>query len=65
MGEREEVFRVSRRDFLKITSAASLAALFSRLVLSEEVLAFRFIEPIASGINPLEQYPNRGWEDVY
>jgi nitrate reductase alpha subunit len=65
MGGREEVFRVSRRDFLKIASAASLAALFSRLDLSEEVLAFRFIEPIAPGINPLEQYPNRGWEDVY
>jgi nitrate reductase alpha subunit len=57
-------FKISRRDFLRVSSAVSLATLLG-LDLPEEVLAFKFIEPITPGINPLEQYPSREWEDVY
>ncbi|MEM4970930.1 MAG: molybdopterin-dependent oxidoreductase [Sulfolobales archaeon] len=57
------MFRLTRRDFLRAASSAALATLFSRF--PEEFLAFEFIEPIEPSINPLEQYPNRGWENIY
>ncbi len=50
---------ISRRDFLK---AAGTAA--GVLALGEAGLAIRRLAPIVVA-NPLESYPDRGWEEVY
>lgn len=52
--------RVSRRDFLKVAGAASAAtaatAFMGRLA---------FLQAIDEIGNPLDFYPNRGWEKAY
>nr|WCF43305.1 nitrite oxidoreductase subunit A [Candidatus Nitrotheca patiens] len=60
----ERPFRVTRRDFLRALAggAASLAA---GVQLPHELLHFSFLQPVQPGLNPLKEYPNRGWEKVY
>ena len=50
---------VSRRGFLRIAGATGVAgaALASP--------AFAFLKPIVGIDNPLDFYPDRGWEKVY
>lgn len=62
---REQRFSISRRDFLKAVASAPLGLALASLDLPEEVLSFTYIEPVSPGINPLEHYPNRGWERAY
>ncbi len=52
--------RLSRRDFLKVAggTAAGVA------VLGQAGLALRRLTPVSIA-NPLESYPDRGWERVY
>ena len=51
---------VSRRQFLKIGSAAIAGAAFA---LAMERVAF--LQPLTDIVNPLLHYPNRDWEDIY
>jgi len=55
---------VTRRQILKILSAAAAGALATRYI-PETVLALAYTEPIDQNLNPLETYPNRDWEQVY
>jgi len=57
-------YRITRREFLKMIPPAAAAA-FVTLNLPEELLAFTFLQPIDTTINPLSTYPNREWEKVY
>ncbi len=52
--------RVNRRTFLKLSggAAAGAAAFYAEAKLA-------FLQPGPGISNPLEQYPNRGWEEVY
>ena len=61
---KENGYVISRRDFLRY---ASLGLISSQLLASlpEDILAFRYVGPVSPETNPLEKYPNRGWEDVY
>jgi nitrate reductase alpha subunit len=56
--------RLSRRDFLSLVPSAAVAGAIIA-ALPEDILALEYIEPIDPNINPLETYPNRGWENVY
>lgn len=51
--------RFSRRDFLKWSSAIGAG-----VVASTELRLFA-LEPALDVQNPLDHYPNRGWEEVY
>ncbi len=57
-------FHMTRRDFLKIITPAA-AALLIKLSLPKELLAFTYLEPIDTSINPMNTYPNRDWEKLY
>ncbi len=59
---------LSRRQFLKASGglALGLGALQAAQTLGfEPALASRTLVPLAQQGNPLETYPNRGWEEVY
>ena len=56
-------FRFSRRQFLNSLPPA-LAGMAAAWYLPGD-LRFRYLEPIDPGLNPLDAYPNRGWEKVY
>ncbi len=51
---------VSRRDFLKVAGGTTVGV----LALGRAGLALRRLTPV-SVANPLDAYPDRGWEDVY
>ncbi|MBI3325815.1 MAG: molybdopterin-dependent oxidoreductase, partial [Nitrospinae bacterium] len=48
----------TRRQFLK-------AGFASAAVLTDEALALRTLQPVVGVDNPLEVYPERGWEQIY
>jgi nitrate reductase alpha subunit len=56
-------FRLTRRDLLSALPPAAAAA--AALAVPEELLAFTVLQPVEPGLNPLQTYPNRGWEKVY
>ena len=59
---------LSRRQFLKATGgvAAGLAAIQVADGLGvKPTLAYRALAPVGQIDNPLDSYPNRGWEQVY
>lgn len=60
---------ISRRQFLKVSGGAAVGlgvGLADGWSAGETlVLASRTLVPLAQETNPLESYPNRGWEDVY
>jgi nitrate reductase alpha subunit len=62
--ERRPRFRLTRRDFLGAIppTAAGVAA---SIYLPGDLLNFRHLQPIEPGTNPLKDYPNRDWEEVY
>ena len=51
--------KLTRRKFLKAATAAGAAVVFA-----DKALALKTLQPIAD-INPLETYPDRGWEKIY
>jgi nitrate reductase / nitrite oxidoreductase, alpha subunit len=55
-------FRLTRREFLASLPAAAAAL---GLEIPEELVAFSVLQPLEPGLNPLQRYPNRGWEKVY
>ncbi len=50
---------LTRREFVKLSGGAVAAALASGL------FPFRALAAARDGINPLKDYPSRGWEKVY
>lgn len=52
--------KLSRRKFLKTAAVSGTA-----LVLTDQALALKMLQPIAEMGNPLETYPSRGWEKIY
>ncbi|MBI4339432.1 MAG: molybdopterin-dependent oxidoreductase, partial [Chloroflexi bacterium] len=58
----------SRRTFLKLTGGAAVgiaAAGAAEELGIQSALASRTLVPLEQLVNPLELYPNRGWEQVY
>ena len=53
--------KLTRRNFLKI--AGGVAATAS--IPTRKVLAFKSLKPAVEVVNPLDSYPERGWEGVY
>ena len=51
---------ITRRQFLKATGATG-----ALLALSDEALALKMLRPAVEVGNPLEAYPDRGWEKIY
>ncbi|MFN3621847.1 MAG: molybdopterin-dependent oxidoreductase, partial [Nitrososphaerales archaeon] len=57
-------FKITRRKLLLLIPPA-VAGVLAKIYLPEEILALKSLEPIDTGINPLQTYPNREWEAVY
>lgn len=63
-GGQQRRFRLSRRDFLASIPPA-LAGAAAGIYVPDLVLDFTHLAPVQPGLNPLQEYPNRGWETVY
>ncbi len=50
----------TRRHFLQVGLAAAVAGF-----LADDALALRALQPVVGVDNPLETYPDRGWEHIY
>ncbi len=60
--------RISRRQFLKASGGVAAGVAAWQLVEGfgiEPALASRTLVPLGQQGNPLESYPDRGWEQVY
>ena len=56
--------RLTRRQLLKLVPPAAAAAAVAA-TLPSVVFASHHLRPIDPNLNPLDSYPNRGWEEVY
>lgn len=56
-------YRLTRRDFLSALPPSAAAAVAAAL--PREILNLAFLQTVEPGHNPLQAYPNRGWEKVY
>jgi nitrate reductase alpha subunit len=64
MSAKRAKFDVTKRQFLRSIPPAAATILAARY-LPEVVFAGNHLRPIDPVLNPLESYPNRGWENVY
>ena len=64
-GDRDDGAGLSRRRFLLAGTPALAGALAAHTALARAAAPLSMLEPIEPGTNPLSQYPNRGWEQVY
>ncbi|MFQ5919156.1 MAG: molybdopterin-dependent oxidoreductase, partial [Thermoplasmata archaeon] len=62
--ERIESSGITCRNFLSMVPAAAASILAARY-LPRELVNLTYVDPIDTSINPLETYPNRGWEQIY
>ncbi len=62
-----QIAGLTRRQFLVraplAVGGAAVAA--SGLGTSDALAQMRFLKPVPLGLNPLKEYPNRGWEEIY
>ncbi|HLF06233.1 MAG TPA: molybdopterin oxidoreductase, partial [Thermoplasmata archaeon] len=64
MPTKKAKFDVTKRQFLRSIPPAAATILAARY-LPEVVFAGNHLKPIDPNLNPLENYPNRGWENAY
>jgi len=53
--------KLTRRNFMKIAGGVTAAV----SIPTRNTLAFKSLKPVTEVNNPLDAYPERGWEDVY
>lgn len=57
-------YTITRRKFLLLIPPA-VAGFLANMYIPKSILSLQALQPIDTSINPLETYPNRGWEEVY